>query len=111
MYRNWRDSRAGCALDLQRLEDQGEFVESPRGNFIQLHVFQQMNAVHNQHDLVNRTGELRIRIRRNPIAELSDPTSIGSWRASHSAAATPIPGALARKRALSFPKVCPSRCG
>ena len=65
MYRNWRDSRAGCALDLQRLEDQGEFGESPRGNFIQLHVFQQMNAVHNQHDLVNRTGELRIRIRRN----------------------------------------------
>src|SRR5438034_9160670 len=65
MNPDWRDSRAGCALDLQRLENQREFVDSHRGDFIQLHVFQQMNAIHDQHDLVNGTGQLRIRIGRD----------------------------------------------
>src|SRR5207247_4998379 len=63
MDRDGRDTRAGAALELQWFENQCEFVDASRGNFIELHVFEQMNAVDDQHDLVDRTGELEIGIR------------------------------------------------
>lgn len=54
---------SGAALDLQRLQNEGELVDAPCRQILQPQVLQQMNSVHHQHDLVYRQRQVRIRVR------------------------------------------------
>jgi hypothetical protein len=52
--RDRRDGRSRGALELERLDDEGELVDAGRGQLVQLHPLHEMDAVDRQHDLVDR---------------------------------------------------------
>src|SRR3984893_13982523 len=64
-HRDWRNRRAGAALDFQRLHDEGELVDLFGRQVIELEVFEQMHAVHHQRDLMHRQRNLRIGVGRH----------------------------------------------
>src|SRR5262245_9423661 len=45
------DGRAGSAEQLQRVHAEGELVDLLRDKLVHLHVLEQVDAVHHQHDL------------------------------------------------------------
>ena len=81
-------------LNLQRLDDQRELVRLPRRQIVELQVLDKVNAVDDEHDLMARARELRIRIRRHLDAAIIRSHEHRILLASHSAAATPMPGLL-----------------
>ena len=52
-HRDRRHRRPGATLDLQRLQHERELVRLLDRQFLQLHVLQQVDAVHHQGDLVH----------------------------------------------------------
>ena len=65
----------------------------PRRELVEPEILEQVDAVDDQHDLVDRTGEGCLSgFGEISTPPLSAPTNIGSCLASHSAAAMPSPG-------------------
>src|SRR5215470_15546801 len=61
-YRGRRDGRSGGALELERLHHKSEFGDVLGGKLIELEVLQQMHAVDDQRDLVQRQRDQLVRI-------------------------------------------------
>ena len=62
-HRYRRHGRARRSLHLQRLQDERELVHLLRGKLVELHVLEQVHAVHHQCDLVHGQGELFVGVR------------------------------------------------
>ena len=80
-HRDRRDRRAGAALDLQRLHDEGELVDLLRRQLVELQVLEQVDAVHHQRDLVHRQRELLVGIGRDldrPVVGAEQHRVLGS---------------------------------
>src|SRR5262249_57066310 len=63
--RNWCTRGAGAALDFQRLHDEGELVDALTRQLVELEILEQMNAVHDQRDLMHRQRNLWVRVGRH----------------------------------------------
>jgi hypothetical protein len=74
---------------------------------VKFEVFQQVNAVHHQHDLVYRQAQLASGFGDTSTGPLCGPTGIGPCIVYYCAAVTPMPGLGRRYRALSFSQSWP----
>src|SRR2546426_14316 len=63
--RRWRHRRAREAAHLQRLHDERELVDLLGCQLVQLQIFEQMDAVHHEHDLVDGQRDLLVGVRRH----------------------------------------------
>src|SRR2546422_9864188 len=60
-----RDARARGAVDLERLHRERELVDALRDQLVELQVFQDVDAVHHQEDLVNRQAQVLVGDRKS----------------------------------------------
>src|SRR5215813_12279821 len=58
---DWRDRGPRAALDLERLHDEGELGGAGRGELLELQIFQQIDAVLNDHHGVHGQAVARLR--------------------------------------------------
>ena len=87
-----RHGGARAALDLQRLHHEGELLDALGRELVQLQVLEDVDAVHHQHDLVDRQRKVRVGVGRNFDRPVVGADQQRILLGQPLAAATPMPG-------------------
>src|SRR5262245_57998146 len=75
--RDRSDGGSRRALNLERLQNERELVNPLRRHFIKFQILEKMNAVDDEHDLMDRQRDLRVGVWIDLDRGVSAPTTIG----------------------------------